>query len=92
MHRRFPSEYDEYNLLPNSKITPKIHIILFYIKEFIEKINTALPLGNYSEHAFETVHYDFVYFYERYKRRKKVTTHFETSFFNAIVAYNLINF
>ena len=39
-------------------VTPKVHILIRHVPEFIKKHNRSL--GWYSEQALESIHYDFL--------------------------------
>ena len=63
---------ETYRNLPHAKdpakqlsVTIKVHCIFDHITEMIE--HTGKALGIFSAHAFESVHYDFLQTYQRYK-------------------------
>ena len=43
--------------LPNSRVTPKLHVVFHHISDFIDRQNS--PLGLFSEQAVEAAHQDF---------------------------------
>ena len=63
---------ETYRKLPHAKdpakqlsVTIKVHCIFDHITEMIE--HTGKALGIFSAHAFESVHYDILQTYQRYK-------------------------
>lgn len=77
-----------YEKLPNYVITPKIHAIYFHVIDYIELNKKSL--GWISEHAFESVHFDFDLTWSRYKCIK-INTKFKDRLVRAVLNYNLTN-
>lgn len=73
--------------LYNIKFTPKLHIIVFHIMEFIEMYETAL--GIYSEQAAESVHHDWKIFYQNYTGNAGQSS--SRSLLSAVIKFNTLN-
>ena len=51
---------EAYRQLPGASWTPKIHILVRHVSEFLERQGGERGLGHWSEEAFEAMHYDFL--------------------------------
>ena len=72
-------------------ITPKVHILVHHVPEFIKKHQRSL--GWYSEQSIETIHYDFLrncFEKQSYKRRIGHSD-YATNLMRAVVAYSSKN-
>lgn len=73
----------------NLRETPKLHAIFTHIEHFL--VGKPHGLGVYSEHAFESVHFDFG---EHYKNFKRSPSHpeFRDKLTRAVITYNARHF
>lgn len=65
-------------------ITPKLHILKFYVSEFCEVLQEGL--ANYSEQTTEAIHKDFDNIWQNYKRPEN-HEHYASKLVSAVVAY-----
>ena len=89
--QQFRTAYLELNI----SVTPKIHMILEHIVQFIEIPyqlgNSFHSLGIYSEQAFESVHRDFVKVLSNYSSSNKNEQNHSDRLLRAVCKYNSLN-
>ena len=57
---------EAYRALPDTSVTPKVHIIMNHLVDFFNIKGKKHGLSFYSEQAFEAVHHDFREFWKKY--------------------------
>ena len=65
MYQTFINEFEKAYFLLQIPISPKVHVLVRHLPEFLRMYPHGLSL--YSEQANESLHHDFAVVYERYK-------------------------
>ena len=79
---------DCWRKVPELSFTPKFHIMVKHVPEFMSMFDEKKGLGYYSEHAFEAVHSDFERFWTGCSYRRRIGHwQYKTKFRECVRAY-----
>ena len=70
-------------------ITPKVHAVIVHLPEWLDLGKG--PLGNYSEQATESCHYDFLHTLRNYSYNPQLIDQVGEQVYRAVIKYNALH-